>query len=798
MIVRVIGWALLHATWQCGILSLVLGGALAATRRGSPTLRYRLATCALALAVILPAATSVFTIRSFDRVVTSRIVDAVHLEAPAQAAAPSSADDDVAPIASITLEQATGVAPAVRRWVRDGLESRFVWIVIAWLGGVIALSARAVGGMFYTRRFARAGASSIDHEVAQVARRIESSFGIRTATRIIESRKALVPFVTGVVRPVVVLPVAMLAGLTPQQIEMVLAHELAHVWRRDVLANLLQAAVETLLFFHPAVWWMSARVREEREHCCDDLAVAACGGDPVAYTETLLALEEARSGMPAFAVGATGGSLLRRALRLLNTEPAHADLGVRWVAGAVTAIAVVAASGPAAKVAAQSPVVPRVVVVDSAGARPRNVQRIEGTTVLPERWRAAEASMRAERAYWIGYHISRASVKTEWYYLDQRTPLGLGASNQATSTRVHLDGTDLSGVRITGVSLASHTGQLPDSDIVIFIGFTRDASGRYRWTRTHIASAAFPMYFDNWPLAWLGTATDSGSIAQLEALIATGTSSRLRADLVSAIGLHSDSRIAAPALIRVLDSADEPDDLRSHGALWLEHHPTRESMAALSSASRSDKSLQVRQRAVFAFAHMSTPAASDTLRAFALTLGSPDMQMVAIDALGHRMDQGTVSFLSAQAERTQETRYRNAYINALANMENSLGLVSLQRFAESGADQVMQRKGIEGLGRLDDPKAVAALLRIAETHADLSLQLEATARLGQAHPHAPAIEALFTLARTHRRPDIRLRAADGIAEFGDEPSAATALRALSEKSPDAAVRARATTLLRDR
>ena len=89
----------------------------------------------------------------------------------------------------------------------------------------------------------------------------------------------------GWLNPVVLLPASALSGLTPTQIEALLAHELAHVRRHDYLVNLLQSVVETLLFYHPAVWWVSAHVRAEREHCCDDLAVAVC--DRLVYVTAL-------------------------------------------------------------------------------------------------------------------------------------------------------------------------------------------------------------------------------------------------------------------------------------------------------------------------------------------------------------------------------------------------------------------------------------------------------------------------------------------------------------------------------
>ena len=93
-----------------------------------------------------------------------------------------------------------------------------------------------------------------------------------------------VPTVIGWLRPVVLMPASALSGMGPQQLEAILAHELAHIRRHDYLVNLLQTVVETLLFYHPAVWWLSGRIRVERENCCDDLAVSLCG-DPYAYAE---------------------------------------------------------------------------------------------------------------------------------------------------------------------------------------------------------------------------------------------------------------------------------------------------------------------------------------------------------------------------------------------------------------------------------------------------------------------------------------------------------------------------------
>ncbi len=136
--------------------------------------------------------------------------------------------------------------------------------------------------------------------------------------RLLASASATVPFVVGWLRPVVLVPAALLTGLHPAEVEAIFAHELAHIRRHDFLVNLLQNVVETLLFYHPAVWWMSAQIRMEREHCCDDVAAAVCGG-ALDYARALVALERLRPAT-GLMVAASGGSLLERIRRLAGAR----------------------------------------------------------------------------------------------------------------------------------------------------------------------------------------------------------------------------------------------------------------------------------------------------------------------------------------------------------------------------------------------------------------------------------------------------------------------------------------------
>jgi beta-lactamase regulating signal transducer with metallopeptidase domain len=160
--------------------------------------------------------------------------------------------------------------------------------------------------------------------------------------RLCQSLLVEVPTVIGWLRPVILVPVRALTGLAPQQLEALLAHELAHIRRHDYLVNLLQTIVETLLFYHPAVWWVSHQVRVERENCCDDMAVAACG-DVLVYARALAELEQLRTGggdTPALAVAASGGSLMERVGRLVKLPPPRTHRSSSWLAGLSTIVAI--------------------------------------------------------------------------------------------------------------------------------------------------------------------------------------------------------------------------------------------------------------------------------------------------------------------------------------------------------------------------------------------------------------------------------------------------------------------------
>ena len=210
-------------------------------------------------------------------------------------------------------------------------------LILVWIAGVSMLSLRLLTGWIWVQRLRTRGNAPAADEWQRMAPRLSRRLHIARAITLLESTLVDVPTVIGWLKPVVLLPASALAALSPQQLEAILAHELAHIRRHDYLVNLLQTLVETVLFYHPAVWWLSRRIRIERENCCDDLAVSLCG-DPVAYANALADLESLRSETAPthhIAMAATGGALLQRVRRLLGAPSSHIGRGPAWLAGSV-------------------------------------------------------------------------------------------------------------------------------------------------------------------------------------------------------------------------------------------------------------------------------------------------------------------------------------------------------------------------------------------------------------------------------------------------------------------------------
>jgi beta-lactamase regulating signal transducer with metallopeptidase domain len=289
--------ALLDFIWQGLLVAFLLWVALFALRKRAAQTRYLAALVALAVLAVLPVVTAVIE----------------------YAAPPSSAVvfENPAVVPADFVKLAAEQPAASGGWLA-ALEA---WALPVWSFGVLTFALRAVWGcrrISVMRRRAVPAAPDVLARVAEIGARM----GLARPAQVLMTAFAGSPSVVGWLRPVILLPPATLLGLTPEQLEAVLAHELAHIRRYDSLVNAAQILVETLLFYHPAVWWTSARIREERELCCDDLAVGSCG-DALCYARALTRLERLRLSAPALALGSAGGPLAYRIRRLMGAGSRH-------------------------------------------------------------------------------------------------------------------------------------------------------------------------------------------------------------------------------------------------------------------------------------------------------------------------------------------------------------------------------------------------------------------------------------------------------------------------------------------
>jgi beta-lactamase regulating signal transducer with metallopeptidase domain len=319
-VVSTIGWTLIHFLWQGALLAVVMG--IVQRWVAAADNRYRLALATLVAMGLAPLLTFAYLRSSQD----------------APGLSPG------APAAGLFA----GVGSSPNFWKAGTLAQHPAWnsteiVAGLWLMGVFLFSLRAAGGWWMLRRLRQRCRELAPEPILSMCLELRQRMGIRRVVRFCASTAVEAPAVLGWFRPIVLLPLASMSGLSLEQLEAVIAHELAHIQRLDAFVNLLQVAIETLLFYHPAVWWVSRVVRTEREHCCDDVAVAV-RGDALDYARALALMEEKRL-LPQFALAVNSRPLRDRVARLLGAErpvrpvPAAVVLALCLVTGGAALLA---------------------------------------------------------------------------------------------------------------------------------------------------------------------------------------------------------------------------------------------------------------------------------------------------------------------------------------------------------------------------------------------------------------------------------------------------------------------------
>lgn len=308
--IHAFGWTLVHFLWQGAAVGLAYAVVRSLVPRGHGEARYAIGLLALAALAVCPLVT-LWLLR---------------------------------PVA-MPAGNIDAVEQAVFAMTQAGAGSRgffamfdLSWLVAAWAAGVIVMTARALRQWRALEHVATRLAWR-EAEVDALFERVAMRFGGIRGVRVLVSRHLDTPTLIGWFNPVILLPAAVVLGFPRHQLELILAHELGHLRRHDHLVNLVQVTVETLLFYHPVVHWISREVRHDREVCCDRLVLRLTEGEPREYARTLAALENLRQLSPQLAVAASGGHLLDRVRRIvgLPSVPRRRSRGA-WAVLACTAI----------------------------------------------------------------------------------------------------------------------------------------------------------------------------------------------------------------------------------------------------------------------------------------------------------------------------------------------------------------------------------------------------------------------------------------------------------------------------
>lgn len=298
-----LGATLFHSLWLGVILALLAGLVMFTTRKASAATRYNLLTICLVLFVV-----AIFF--TFYKELQKPIGATVVINLP-------NATTDQPVIANVQHDMNSGLNKILSLWNAYAYQIVLIWFLII-CGKSIQLMV-GLNGVYHLRKHKiYAAGKKWDEKLAMLAEKL----GLSQSVKIMQSGIAQAPMVVGHFKPLILVPLGLLTGLSNAEVEAILSHELAHIKRKDYLVNILQSFIEIVFFFNPAVLWVSQLIKTEREHCCDDLAIT-CVSDRKNYVQALLFCQEFKQRAPAYAMAITGkkGSLLHRASRMLfNTN----------------------------------------------------------------------------------------------------------------------------------------------------------------------------------------------------------------------------------------------------------------------------------------------------------------------------------------------------------------------------------------------------------------------------------------------------------------------------------------------
>jgi bla regulator protein blaR1 len=326
-----LGWTVIHSLWQGTFVACLMALILTGLQKKSAEVRYRVAGGALFASILMAVVTFFSLYMANHNHTTGFLYETAHFK--------------MIHFTFLTQEESFG--KQIYNYISFFLNEHLFYIVIAWLLGVEIFTMRLIGGFWMVMKIRRSPKIPLEPEWNDFIEMIREQMPFQQAVRIAESAAATVPMVIGWLKPLILLPIGTVNNMSASQVEAIIAHELAHIAGKDYLFNTLQTIAEILFYYHPAIWWISAVIRAERENRCDDAAVELCGNKMI-YVKALVSMQELQKQMPktnktlglalSFA-GPRKYPLLERVKRVLNQSQNKSNIMEKMTAtGLILAI----------------------------------------------------------------------------------------------------------------------------------------------------------------------------------------------------------------------------------------------------------------------------------------------------------------------------------------------------------------------------------------------------------------------------------------------------------------------------
>lgn len=335
-IINALGWSLFHTLWQGIILAVFIGVILHLLRHKSSQIRYFISVSTIFIIVGL----SVYHfIHHFDNsfITADDYSEQIGITTISESQFVDLSDLNAHNKKQISLNLVVSKVQKISKY--------FPVIVKFWLIGILFFLVKFIVGYFYTQRLRTHGIWTLSENWIQKFEKIKSNLKISKKIQYLESQLVRIPMVVGYFKPVILIPTEMLTGIPTEQIESIIAHELAHIKRNDYIINVLLSIIETVFFFHPAVWYLSNKIRDERENCCDDIALSVIN-DSLAYAKALVSIQELTLNKHYSAVAFSGRKkhLLNRIKRMIMKPKSKSNRTDKIIASLVILSAIMTLS----------------------------------------------------------------------------------------------------------------------------------------------------------------------------------------------------------------------------------------------------------------------------------------------------------------------------------------------------------------------------------------------------------------------------------------------------------------------